>query len=82
MPYSWCEPLFQINDWDRDGWFTAWVWDDSLLSPAQVLPFAKDCLFKILELRFNATTEQYSGRPGVELDPFVDFGGVSGIMQI
>jgi len=55
---------------------------DLWVSAKELVPGVIDCLFDNMKLRYDASTQQYSNKPGVTLDGSVDFGGVSGLAYL
>lgn len=67
VPRTWCP--------SSHNWSLGWV------DPTKLLPGAKDCLMANLQLFYNAETDAYSNRRGVEVRP-VDFGGLHGVYEL
>jgi len=63
-------------------WCVGVEWSQLWLQPALLMPNAKDCLLRALELHYNASSGIYSNTSGVELDASVDWGGVNGVAYL
>lgn len=63
-------------------WCLRAEWSRLWLEPSLLLPSSKGCLLRALELHFNVSSGTYSDTPGVQIDPYVDWGGVGGVAYL
>jgi hypothetical protein len=68
-----------VGTLDEALWCLGPEWSRLWLEPSLLLPTSKGCLLRALELHFNASSGTCSNTSGVQIDPYVDWGGVGGV---